>query len=203
MKLSKGKLFVISAPSGCGKGTVIQEVIKNNPKIHYSVSATTRAPREGERDGVNYFFHTKDEFETLIAEGGMLEFAEYCGNYYGTPRKVVEEKLAQGIDVILEIETHGAKLVNDAMPDCVMIFILPPSMSELEKRLVKRGTEKKDIVDARLAQAREEIADAVYYDYVMINDSVDKAIKDLSAIITASKLKSHKFSDKIRDILQG
>lgn len=184
----KGKLYVVSAPSGCGKGTILEQVLKNNKHIHYSVSATTRAPREGEKNGVNYFFLTKENFTDLIDNNGLLEFAQFCGNFYGTPRKSVLDKLNNGEDVILEIETKGALQVKSKMSEAITIFILPPSVSELRRRLNKRGTEADEVIEKRIKEATNEIRMASRYDYIIMNDELEKAVEDFEAILKASKL---------------
>ena len=147
---NKGLLLVVSAPSGCGKGTILGEILKDD-SFYYSISATTRAPREGEQDGVNYHFITKEEFEQRIAQGGMLEYAQYCGNYYGTPKKEVEQMRDAGRDVILEIEVEGAMKVRALCPDAVFLFIAPPSVEELRRRLNKRGTEAAEVIEERVS----------------------------------------------------
>ena len=201
--MNKGMLYVVSAPSGCGKGTILTEVFKNCKNVFYSISATTRAPREGEVDGVNYYFITRDEFEALIESGGMLEYAEYCGNMYGTPLKKVEEKLEAGFDVILEIETRGAKLVKEKMPEATPIFILPPSVKELRRRLLKRGTESADVIEKRVSEAEREIREAYNYDYVMVNGELSVAISDFTAIIMAAKLEKSKTKKLIDEVLEN
>lgn len=199
--MNKGMLYVISAPSGCGKGTILESVLSNNKNIYYSVSATTRKPRAGETEGVNYYFHTKEEFENLISSHGMLEYASFCDNYYGTPRKQVEEKLNEGFDVILEIETNGAMQIKKNCPEAVLIFILPPSVAELKRRLLKRGTEPEEVIEKRISQAEREIKCAENYDYIMVNAELDKAIDDLEAIIRASKLVNKNNIDRIKEVL--
>lgn len=201
--MSKGVLYVVSAPSGCGKGTILETVLKNNCNLYYSVSATTRNPRAGEIDGVNYYFHTKEEFQELIDTNGVLEYAQFCDNYYGTPRKHVEEKLEQGFDVILEIETKGAMQIKKNFPDAVSIFILPPSISELHRRLDKRRTESEDVIEKRLSEAKREIECAENYDYIMLNGELEKAILDFEAIITASKLVNKRNLNKIYEVLNN
>jgi len=201
--MSKGVLYVISAPSGCGKGTILEKVLKNNENIYYSVSATTRLPREGEIDGVNYYFHSKEEFKKLIDEDGMLEHAVFCDNYYGTPRKQVEEKLEQGFDVILEIETKGAMQIKKNCKDAIFIFILPPSLTELHRRLNKRRTESDAVIEKRLAVAVREIKLAHRYDYIMINEELEKAIVDLEAIIKSTKLSKKRNINKIDEVLNN
>lgn len=191
MKMNeKGKLFVISAPSGCGKGTVLAEILKDD-SFYYSVSATTRLPRDGETDGVNYHFLKKEEFQTAINEGKMLEYAEYCGNYYGTPAKYIDENLNKGKDVILEIEVNGALNVKKKRPEAVLVFMLPPSMKELKRRLEKRGTESSETINKRINEGYKEIEYAKYYDYIMVNGPIEDAVNDLKAIVRACKLKSN------------
>ena len=201
--MSKGILYVVSAPSGCGKGTILDSVLRNNSNIYYSVSATTRFPREGEEDGKNYFFYSQDEFNKLIENDGMLEYASFCGNFYGTPRKQVEEKLEQGFDVILEIETNGAMQIKKNLPEAVMIFILPPSIGELRRRLFKRRTENEEVIEKRLAESKREILLASEYDYIMVNAELEKAISDFEAILTASKFSKNKNKNKINEVLNN
>ncbi len=184
-----GKLIVVSGPSGCGKGTVLKRVLSENSNIHYSVSATTRSARAGEQNGIHYFFITREEFEEKIRTGGMLEYAEYVGNYYGTPRDTVFEALEAGKDVILEIEVKGAKKIREKCPEAVFVFIKPPSIEELERRLIGRGTERMEVIKKRLQKAIEEMENESLYDYVVVNDDVDTAASDLAAIIRSEKLK--------------
>lgn len=198
--MNKGMLIVVSGPSGCGKGTVLAEILKSD-RIFYSVSATTRSPRPGETDGVNYYFLTKEKFEKLIEEDGMLEYASYCGNYYGTPKKPVEDMLEQGKHVILEIEVQGAMKVMEKCPEAVFVFILPPSLKELERRLNKRGTEAEDVIKKRLSEAAGEIKQAYKYKYTVINGELEKAVDDLKAIIRAEELKSTNFKNNIDEVL--
>lgn len=181
--MSKGKLIIVSGPSGTGKGTVLAEVFKKNPNLIYSVSATTRSPRKGEQHGVQYFFITKEEFEAKIQRNEMLEYAEYCENYYGTPADFVNLQRSLGKDVILEIEAEGAMQVMKKCPDAISLFILPPSMEELERRLSSRGTEDADVVAARIAKAREEIEKAPLYDYRIVNDDIESAALQIDQII--------------------
>ncbi len=201
--MNKGILYVVSAPSGCGKGTILETVLKNNSNIFYSVSATTRLPREGEIDRVNYFFYSQKEFQKLIDEDGMLEYAFFCDNYYGTPKKQVEEKLAQGFDVILEIETNGALQIKKNFPDAILIFILPPSISELRRRLNKRRTETQEVIEKRLSEAKTEIMRAENYDYIMMNEELEKAIVDFEAIIASTKLLRNNNLNKIEEVLNN
>ena len=193
-------MFVISGPSGCGKGTVLKEVLKN-PDLYFSVSATTRDPRPGEVDGVNYRFMTNEAFEALIEQDGFLEYAGYCDHYYGSPKQPVEEQLAMGKSVILEIEVEGAMKVRAARPDAVFVFILPPSMTELENRLRGRGTEAEEVVQKRVAQAKREIGFAEKYDYVVINDDLSAAIADVNAILCAESHKTKKNLEEIKEVL--
>ena len=198
--MSKGLLIVVSAPSGCGKGTLLAEVLKND-SFYYSVSATTRAPREGEVNGVNYHFTSKEDFEKLIASGGVLEYAQYCGNYYGTPRKAVEDKLAEGKDVILEIEVQGAMKIKQSCPEAVFVFILPPSVETLKERLEKRGTESADVIAQRVAEARGEIEKAYNYDYFIVNDDLDTAVSEFIKAVEAEKLTVKRSKDLIDSVL--
>lgn len=185
--MTKGVLYVFSAPSGCGKGTVLTELRKRMPELKYSVSATTRAPRDGEVDGVHYYFVTRERFDELVETGGMLEHATFCGNSYGTPKEKVFECLDNGIDVILEIETKGAMMVKESYPEAVMIFMLPPSIGELRRRLENRHSETEEVIDGRVKEAAREIAVAENYDYVFVNDDVSEAVETLYRIMTVSK----------------
>ncbi len=200
--MNKGTLFIVSGPSGCGKGTVLAEIIKQD-NIYYSVSATTRSPRPGEVNGVNYHFLSKDEFEKLIENDGVLEYANYCGNYYGTPKKPVEDMLAEGKNVILEIEVQGALKVMDKCPEAVSVFILPPSLKELCRRLHKRGTETEEVIEKRIGEAAGEIRKAVNYDYVMINGELETAVSDLLSIINSQKLKKENSDYLIDEVLKN
>lgn len=184
---TKGKLFVISGPSGAGKGTICNALMADaDPdELCLSISVTTRGPRKGEEDGVNYYFITEDEFSELQANGGLLEFAEVYGHHYGTPKEKVIEKLNAGVDVILEIEMQGALKVKQSYPDGVFIFILPPSMAELRKRITGRGTESKEDINYRLSQALSEIAYINKYDYAVVNGKLEEAVERVKAIIKA------------------
>ena len=185
--MSKGNLFIVTGPSGAGKGTVLGRVMPSMEDLHYSVSATTRAPREGEDDGVNYYFLRKEQFLEMIGQGAFLEHAEYVGNYYGTPAGPVDECLNKGMDVVLEIEVQGALIVKQKRPEAKLVFIIPPSFSDLELRLRSRGTETEETIAKRLEKAREEYQMADQYDYIVLNDKVEKAADELRAIILASR----------------
>ncbi|HEN9171014.1 TPA: guanylate kinase [Streptococcus agalactiae] len=182
----RGLLIVFSGPSGVGKGTVRQEIFSTpDHKFDYSVSMTTRPQRPGEVDGVDYFFRTREEFEALIKEGQMLEYAEYVGNYYGTPLSYVNETLDKGIDVFLEIEVQGALQVKSKVPDGVFIFLTPPDLEELEERLVGRGTDSPEVIAQRTERAKEEIALMREYDYAVVNDQVSLAAERVKRVIEA------------------
>ena len=200
--MSKGRLIVFSAPSGCGKGTMLAEILKDD-SYFLSVSATTRAPREGEVDGENYYFLTKVKFEELIADNGVLEYAEYCDNYYGTPLKPVEEQLNAGKNVILEIEVQGAMKVKERIPDALMVFVMPPSVGELRRRLEKRGTESQEVIDKRVSAASDEIKCAEKYDYVIVNDALEDAVNDFKAVIKAEKQKAKYAGELIDEVIKN
>lgn len=200
--MNEGLLVVISAPSGGGKGTILKELFAKDDNLVLSVSATTRSPRPGEEHGKQYYFLQKEEFEKLISQGKMLEYAQYVGSYYGTPREPVEQWMAQGKDVVLEIEVQGGAQIKKLMPGCVSIFILPPSMEVLEKRLRDRGTEEDATVRKRLEKAREEIPHAKDYDYVVFNDRLEDAVEDLRAILRAEKRKYHRNETAVERVLE-
>ncbi|WP_156043249.1 guanylate kinase [Paenibacillus sp. UNC451MF] len=194
----KGILIVLSGPSGVGKGTVCKALRQCAPDLIYSVSATTREPRQGEVDGVNYFFKSREQFQQLIEEDQMLEWAEYVGNYYGTPRKFVEETLLAGNDIILEIEVQGALKVKQKFPEGVFIFLLPPSMDELENRIVGRGTESEESIRNRMSVAMDEIRLMEHYDYAIVNDHVENACSRIQSIIVAEHCRKEKVVNKIK-----
>ena len=187
--MSKGRSFIISGPSGVGKSTVLKGLMEKRGNLYFSVSATTRQPRPGEEEGVHYHFLTLDTFREWIEQGEFLEHAEFVGNCYGTPRKYVYEAMDRGQDVILDIEVQGAMQVAEKMPEVVRIFIAPPSWSELERRLTARGTDTPEKIQGRLARAKEEVKLADTYDYFVINDSVEHAVFELDAIMTAEHCK--------------
>ena len=184
-KKQRGQLIVLSGPSGVGKSTVIAELLGRRRDIYFSVSYTTRAPRVGEQDGVNYHFVTHQEFEQMIAGGELLEFAQYVGNYYGTSLKMIQDKLAAGIDVLLDIEVQGAAKVRRRVPEAVFLFIIPPSFEELSRRLHSRNTDGEEVIAGRLEKARTEFKEIPNYDYLVINDKVSHAVAEIEAILTA------------------
>ncbi len=198
-KMNRGRLIVFSAPSGCGKGTMLAEITKNE-KFCCSVSATTRDPREGEIPNVSYYYITKEEFLKKVEENAFLEHAKYVDNFYGTYLSEVEPRLEKGINVILEIEVQGAMRVREARPDALLIFVLPPSIAELRRRLNKRGTEEQDVIEKRVAQAKEEIEYAPKYDYVIVNDALEDAVDDFFSIIRAEELKAAKSGELINEV---
>ncbi len=199
--MSKGILIVVSAPAGCGKDTILEQALSRNDNLFYSVSATSRAMRPGETDGVSYHFRTREQFESMIKNGELLEYTEYCGNYYGTPRKAVEDMLAAGKDVILKIEVEGAGNIRKMFPDCTMIFILPPSFAELDRRLHKRGTEDEETIQRRLKTAKEELTYARNYDFLVVNGALEKAVDDFLSVVAAEKMKTSVCGGMIDDLL--
>lgn len=200
--MKKGLLIVVSGPSGCGKGTILGSITKDMG-ISYSVSATTRAMREGETDGVNYHYITKELFEQLIKEEKVLEYTTYCGNYYGTLRDEVDSRREQGQDVLLEIEVEGAANIRRLCPDAVSIFIAPPSVKELERRLRKRGTETDDVIAERVSQAEREIRCASQYDYIIINGELEKAVNDVASVINAERIFAEDKENIISEVLNS
>ena len=187
--MKKGKTFIISGPSGVGKSTVLKALLERRPNVYFSVSATTRDPRPGELDCIHYHFMDVESFRKWISMDQFLEYAEYVGNFYGTPKRFVDEAMDQGKDVILDIEVQGAIQVTSKRPDTVRIFIAPPSWAELERRLTERGTDSKDKIQKRLLRAKVEFQTAHTYDYFVINDTVENAVRELDAIMTAEHCK--------------
>lgn len=199
----KGLLIVLSGPSGVGKGTVRKEIFSQpDTAFEYSISMTTRAPREGEVHGVDYFFKSREEFETLIQQGKLLEYAEYVGNYYGTPVDYVRETLDAGRDVFLEIEVKGARQVREKFPEGLFIFLMPPSLSELKNRIVTRGTETEDLIHNRMLTAREEIEMMSLYDYVVENDHVENACEKIKAIVVAEHCRRERLEERYLKLLE-
>lgn len=198
----RGLLIVFSGPSGVGKGTVRQEIFSTpDHKFEYSVSMTTRAQRPGEVDGKDYFFRSREEFEELIRNGQMLEYAEYVGNYYGTPLTYVNETLDKGIDVFLEIEVQGALQVKKKVPEAVFIFLTPPDLNELEERLVGRGTDSEEVIAQRIERAREEIALMSEYDYAIVNDEVPLAAERVKRVIEAEHFRVDRVIGRYRNMI--
>ena len=185
--MNKGKVIVISAPSGTGKGTVIAKLMETYDGLFLSVSATTRAPRPGEVHGVHYLFMTKEEFNKMAENNDFLEHAEFAGNYYGTPLPPIIEKTSKGISVILEIEVKGFKQVKEKMPEAISVFLAPPSMEELERRLRNRGTDSEEKILERLSIAKEEMKLSEKYDYIVVNDDVDRAVREIINIIEMNR----------------
>lgn len=183
----KGILMVVSGFSGAGKGTLMKKLLDTYDNYALSISMTTRQPREGEKDGVDYFFSTKEDFEKKIEEKGLLEYAKYCDNYYGTPRAYVEEQLESGKDVILEIEIQGALHIKEQFPEALLLFVTPPSMAELKRRLEGRGTETPEVIRKRLLRAGEEAAGIESYDYVVVNDDLQQCVEEIHRIVESSR----------------
>ena len=197
----QGILLIISGPSGSGKGTIVGQLCEKND-FALSISATTRKPRENEENGVHYFFHTREEFEQMRDRKELLEWAEFCGNYYGTPRKYVTEQLMQGKNVILEIEVQGALQVKKIYPEGVLVFMVPPNLEELGRRLTNRGTEDKETINMRLRRALEEMELVDEYDYLVINDTIVQATEDILTIVDAEGMKCSRNKD-IKKIFKG
>ncbi|WP_025728040.1 guanylate kinase [Atopobacter phocae] len=195
----RGLLIVLSGPSGVGKGTVRGAIFKKNQQFSYSISATTRPMRPGERDGIDYFFKSREEFIQMIDQGKLLEYAEYVGNFYGTPLDYVNQMLDEGQDVFLEIEVQGALQVKEKMPDGIFIFLSPPNQDELRLRIESRGTEKPELIDERLNKAKEELELMKHYDYVVVNDTVDNAVHRIESIILSEHLKIKRVLKEIND----
>ncbi len=202
MKKERGILFVLSGPSGVGKGTVNRSLRQQWDGLEFSISVTTRKPREGEQDGVDYFFKSREEFERMIEQNELLEYAEYVGNYYGTPLKYVEETLASGKDVLLEIEVQGALQVRKLVPEGVFIFLVPPSLDELRNRIVGRGTETEDLINNRMSVAKEELEMMDHYDYVVENDEIQAACDRIKAIAIAEHCKKDRIKQQYLRLLE-
>lgn len=204
--MQKGILIVLSGFSGAGKGTLVKKLLQTYDNYALSISMTTRQPRTGERDGIEYFFTDKEHFEEKIQENGFIEYASYCGNYYGTPRAYVEEQLSAGRDVILEIEIQGALKIKEQFPESLLLFVTPPSAAELERRLVGRGTEAPEVIRKRLARASEESEGIEAYDYIVVNDNLDVCVEELHSLVEAARrapVRREAFIKEIREELKG
>lgn len=198
----KGRMFVISGPSGAGKSTVVFKAIEGREDVCFSTSVTTRKPRPSEVDGREYFFVDLDRFNEMVDNDELLEHATYVANSYGTPRKFVEDKLDSGLDVLLDIEVQGARQVNEKKPDAIKIFIIPPSLEELRRRLGGRGTDTERAIEARLIRARQEYAEADFYDYIIVNDDPDRAAKELAAIMLAERCRAEGRMHFLREAIE-
>lgn len=202
----KGILIVISGFSGAGKGTLVKALLKKYDNYALSISMTTRKPREGERDGVEYFFTDREHFEETIQQNGLIEYAQYCGNYYGTPRDYVEQQMQAGNNVILEIEIQGALKIKEQFPESLLIFVTPPDAEELKRRLVSRGTESSDVIARRLARASEESEGMEAYDYIVVNDDLDVCVEEVHMLVEASRMapvRRKTFMEEIRNELKA
>lgn len=197
----QGLLLIISGPSGSGKGTIVEQ-LKAKDDFSLSISATTRPPREYEQDGVHYFFRSKEEFQRMIENQELLEWAEFCGNCYGTPRTYVTDQMLKGQNVILEIEVQGALQVKKLYPDGILIFLVPPNLEELGRRLTKRGTEDKETINRRIHRALEEMEFVQQYDYVVINDTIEQATEDILTIVHAESMKCSR-NQEIKKVFKG
>jgi guanylate kinase len=201
--MALGKLFIICAPSGGGKGTLIRRVLETLPNVGYSVSFTTRRPRDGEVEGKDYFFVSRDEFEKMIADGEFLEYAIVHNNYYGTSRSIVEKELNEERDVILEIDVQGAALVREKVSDAISIFIMPPSFEELKERLASRATDSEEVQQIRLQNARSEVGRYKEFDYIIINDDIETAANNLTSIFLASRASRERQEETAQKILSS
>ncbi|GAB2702334.1 guanylate kinase [Paenibacillus thermoaerophilus] len=199
----KGLLIVLSGPAGVGKGTVCSHLRRISPDLVYSVSATTRAPRQGEQEGINYFFKSREQFQAMIDNDELLEWAQYVGNFYGTPRSFVEDMIASGRDVILEIEVQGALQVKNKYPQGVFVFLMPPSLDELKMRITGRGTETEDVIEKRMNVAIEELRMMRHYHYVVTNDEVESACERIRSIIAAEHCKRERLEPYLNKWLEG
>ena len=200
--MNKGSLFIISGPSGSGKDTVLKEVFKLLPDVAFSISTITRPMRVGEIEGEKYNFVTKEKFLSMLENDELLEFNEYVGNFYGTPRKPVEQALLKGQDMLLEVDVNGAFKVKEKMKDAVSIFIMPPSFAELKRRLSSRGTDDEAVINKRMNEALREIENAVNYDYIVVNDNILAAAQDVEHIILSSRLKTARKKEIINEALE-
>lgn len=195
--MNPGLLVVVSGPAGVGKGTIVRKMMENDPKFVYSISATSRLPRATETEGRNYYFKTREQFEEMIKNEELIEWVEYCGNYYGTPRSLVCSEIEKGNVVILEIEVDGALNVKRMFPDCILCFIIPPDFSELEKRLRGRGTDTEESITKRLSRAKEEFKLIKEYDYLILNDSIENAAQRFFSIVLAEQMRTNRNKELI------
>lgn len=198
----KGVVVVISGPSGSGKGTLLNVLKKNNSNIKYSISATTRTPRDGEVNGESYFFKTTEEFNKMIDNDELLEWVEYCDNFYGTPKDYVDKNINDGFDIIIEIEVEGAIKIMEKYPECVTIFVLPPTMQELKHRIEKRGSETTESINKRMNRATQELQYAKNYQYLLVNDEIDKSSILIEQIILTEKLKYKRNAELINALIK-
>ena len=199
--MNKGGVFIISGPSGSGKDTVMTELFKKMPELLFSISSITRAMRAGEREGEKYNFITREEFEDMLKNDRLLEHNEFVGNYYGTPREPVERAVANGQDMVIEVDVNGAAQIREKMPEAVSIFIMPPSFAELKRRLSGRGTESEELIQKRLNSALGEIKRAVEYDYIVVNEDIAAAADDIMSVILSSRLKTDRQTKIIDEVL--
>ncbi len=198
--MNKGGIFIVSGPSGSGKDTILVELFKKCPELAFSISSITRPMREGEVEGQKYNFISREAFEEMIATDNLLEYNVFVGNYYGTPRAPVISAVESGQDIVIEVDVNGAAKIREKLPEVISVFIMPPSLKELKRRLVGRGTEDKELVEKRLEAALEEISRAVEYDYIVVNDHLDEAVNDLITIINASKLETKRHKNIINEV---
>lgn len=200
--MNKGSLFIISGPSGSGKDTILVKLFEQHPEIRFSISTITRAMREGEVEGQKYHFVSREEFEGLIKNDMLLEYNEFVGNYYGTPREPVEDAVNNGDDMIIEVDVNGAEQIRNKVKDAVSIFIMPPSYTELKRRLTGRGTDAADVIESRLQTALSEIKRAKEYDYIVTNDKLDQAVNDVLHIILSERLRTERQQNIIDEVLE-
>lgn len=201
--MNKGKIFIVSGPSGVGKDTLIREIMANTENLEFSISSTTRQPRGNPKEDCKYNFISKQEFEDLISKDGFLEYAQYCENYYGTPRKPIEEWTAGGKNVLIECEVVGKEKLEKVLPDAKSVFILPPSMASLRRRLTRRGTDSEEVINARINEASREIEHARGYDLIVINDDLDEAVKDFQKILNGDFNEKTDKNNIINEVLKN